>query len=561
MRLIPLILREIPENLRSLALMNALSAIATSSLLWLVDTASKDAAKGEVSARLLLMFAVTITLFGVSHNFALVTASQDAERLIHRMRLRLFDAVRKADLVTVERIGRASLHSVLTQDTQTLARTLPMLAIGGQQAIMLVFLAVYLAWLSPLACVLAFGFAGLAVAVRFGRVAALRGQMKAVAAAEAKVFDGLTDLLRGFKEVRMNRRRSDALVRGVADASAEARRVNIQMKEQWGRNVSLIESMFYTLIGLMVFLVPLFTTDYHLVVVPATTAALFIVGPVSTVSFVTPMVTQTELALGNIAAMEERLNAAAREAALRDEATGAVDDAEAGPVPYHPAAIALQDAIFSYKDADGAPVFAVGPLSAEFHAGEITFVTGGNGSGKSTMLRLLTGLMPLAEGRLLVDGVPVATARMRDYRDRISAIFSDYHLSRRLYGVADPDPLRAKALLTRLEMQDKVSVRDGAFTTVRLSTGQRKRLALVVAELEDKPVIVLDEWAADQDPHFRRVFYEELLPELKARGKIVICVTHDDRWFDLADRVYHMADGRIERGDRQRPDPRMETQA
>jgi len=43
-------------------------------------------------------------------------------------------------------------------------------------------------------------------------------------------------------------------------------------------------------------------------------------------------------------------------------------------------------------------------------------------------------------------------------------------------------------------------------------------------------VIVLDEWAAGQDPHFRRVFYEASA-ELKARGKIVVCVTHDDRWF------------------------------
>jgi putative pyoverdin transport system ATP-binding/permease protein len=142
--------------------------------------------------------------------------------------------------------------------------------------------------------------------------------------------------------------------------------------------------------------------------------------------------------------------------------------------------------------------------------------------------------------------VPLATDQMQDYRDRISAIFSDYHLSRRLYCIDNPDPARIDRLLERLDMQHKVTVRDGAFSTIDLSTGQRKRLAFVVAELEDKPVIVLDEWAADQDPHFRRIFYEELLPDLKARGKIVICVTHDDRWFHLADRIYHMNEGRIE---------------
>jgi putative ATP-binding cassette transporter len=162
------------------------------------------------------------------------------------------------------------------------------------------------------------------------------------------------------------------------------------------------------------------------------------------------------------------------------------------------------------------------------------------------MLRLLTGLIPLDAGTILVNGETVASDQMQDYRDQFSAIFSDFHLSRRLYGIADPDPARISRLLTRLELQDKVSVKDATFSTIDLSTGQRKRLAFIVAELEDKPVIVLDEWAADQDPHFRRIFYEELLPELKARGKIVICVTHDDRWFHIADNLYHMNEGRIE---------------
>lgn len=540
MRLIRLVVREIPENLKSLAVMTALSAISTSVLLWVVDAAAKDAARGTLSIRLLLMFAVTIALFGVTHNYVLITASHDVEKLIHRLQVRLFDAVRRADLVTVERIGRAALHSALTQDTQMLARSLPMLVIGGQQATMLVFLALYLAWLSPMACVLAFSFAGLAVGLRFSRMAALGPAMRAAMAAEMTVFDGLTDLLRGFKEVRMSRRRADGVLRDLGDASAAARRINTDMKAKWGWEFALLQALFYVLVGLMVFAVPLFTTSYHEVVMPATMAALFIIGPVGTLAHVTPLVTQTEFALANIEAMAERLRTA----------SGDTPDDSARALDRIPTSIALRDATFAYTGDDGSTVFPVGPLSAEFRAGEIAFVTGGNGSGKSTMLRLLTGLMPLGGGSLLADGEPVDAERMQSYRDQISAIFSDYHLSRRLYGVADPDPERVRALLERLEMADKVSVRDGAFSTVDLSTGQRKRLALVVAQMEDKRVIVLDEWAADQDPHFRRAFYEELLPELKARGKIVICVTHDDRWFGLADRVYHMNEGRIEAGTR-----------
>ena len=233
--------------------------------------------------------------------------------------------------------------------------------------------------------------------------------------------------------------------------------------------------------------------------------------------------------------MEERLRRAA--GGVPEEAAVALDRV--------PSSIALSGASFAYVDRNGAPGFAVGPLEAEFRAGEITFITGGNGSGKSTMLRLLTGLVPLWEGCLLADGEPVAPERMQSFRDQISAVFSDNHLARRLYGIDSDCAERANRLLERLEMRKKAAVRDGAFTTIDLSLGQRKRLALVTALLEDKRVIVLDEWAAGQDPYFRRVFYEEILSELKQQGKIVICVTHDDRWFGVAGRVLHMDEGRF----------------
>jgi putative ATP-binding cassette transporter len=536
MRLFHAVVREIPENLKSLLLMNILSAIAVISFVGLVSTAVQEAASGRISARLLLMFAITVSLFHISHIYSLVTASRDTERLIHKLRIRLFDLVRRTDLVTIERIGHASLQGVLTQDSQVLAQALPMLVIGFQHVVMLVFLAAYLAWLSPLACLLAFGLAGLVVAVRFKRYRALRTFMQSASASEGRVFDGLTELLHGFKEIRMSGPRADGLIGSLAQASNASRTTGALLKAQWGRNFAVIESMLYLLIGLMVFVVPLFVSGYHTVILPATLAVMFISGPVYTVSFVTPLVTQAELALENIEKMQERLSTAAEITA--GEMTGALEK--------EPRSIAMNNATLSYRDKEGCPLFTVGPITAEFHAGQITLITGGNGSGKSTLLRMLTGLIPLDAGSLLADKAPLATDQMQDYRDRISAIFSDYHLSRRLYCITDPDPARIASLLERLDMHNKVTVSNGAFSTIDLSTGQRKRLAFVVAELEDKPVIVLDEWAADQDPHFRRIFYEELLPDLKARGKIVICVTHDDRWFHIADRVYRMNEGRIE---------------
>ncbi len=536
MRIFKTVLREIPENLASVLFVNSLSAVAATSIVALVSAATKEAASGRISARLLLMFAISSLLFHVTQIHTLVTSSIDSERLIHKLRVRLFNLVRKTDLVTIDRIGRANLQGVLTQDTQILAEVLPMLVIGFQHAIILVFLAIYLTWLSPFACILAFGLAGLTVAVRFKRVHSLRTLMQSAASAEGGVFDGLTELLNGFKEVRMNGPRADGVINTLREASHTSRTTNSQLKAQWGRNYAIIEAMLYSLAGLIVFVVPLFVPGFYEVALPATIAVLFIAGPVSTVSFVTPMLTQAELALENIETMENNLSAAAEAASCE----------EIGQLDQDPLSIALHDATLSYRDTSGSPLFSVGPLNAEFNAGQITFITGGNGSGKSTLLRLLTGLIPLDNGSIVANGTPVTTEQMQDYRNRISAIFSDFHLSRRLYSVKDPDRKTISTLLERLEMHDKVSVRDGSFSTIDLSTGQRKRLALIVAELEDKQVLVLDEWAADQDPHFRRIFYEELLPDLKARGKIVICVTHDERWFHIADRIYKMNEGRIE---------------
>ncbi len=106
-------------------------------------------------------------------------------------------------------------------------------------------------------------------------------------------------------------------------------------------------------------------------------------------------------------------------------------------------------------------------------------------------------------------------------------------------------PENANRYLERLEIAHKVSIRDGAFSTTDLSTGQRKRLALLNAWLEERPVLVFDEWAADQDPVFRRVFYTELLPELKALGKTIIVISHDDRYFAIADQLIRMQAGRV----------------
>jgi putative pyoverdin transport system ATP-binding/permease protein len=197
-------------------------------------------------------------------------------------------------------------------------------------------------------------------------------------------------------------------------------------------------------------------------------------------------------------------------------------------------------------DLQGGPGFRLGPVDLTFEPGQITFIVGGNGSGKSTLAKLITGLYVPDSGFLTLNGEKIDHDNIEWFRQNCSAIFTDFHLFEDYLGFDRPgidDEVRH--CLHQLQIAHKVTVQDGRLSTVALSQGQRKRLALLTALLEDRQIYLFDEWAADQEPRFREVFYKELLPGLKRRGKTVIVITHDDRYFDCADQLVKLDFGQI----------------
>jgi putative pyoverdin transport system ATP-binding/permease protein len=182
----------------------------------------------------------------------------------------------------------------------------------------------------------------------------------------------------------------------------------------------------------------------------------------------------------------------------------------------------------------------VGPLDLRIARGELIFLVGGNGSGKTTFLKMLVGLYAPQRGGVKVDDRVIEPSNTLAYRELFSTVFSDFHLFDRLYGLDGLDDAKVAAVLVDMELSEKTRFERGRFTTQSLSTGQRKRLALAVALLESRDILVLDEWASDQDPHFRKQFYEVILPRLKAQGKTVIATSHDERYWGVADRVVHI---------------------
>ncbi len=348
-------------------------------------------------------------------------------------------------------------------------------------------------------------------------------------------------LLHGFKEVKLSRRRADALYDELFGLADEARDIRAEAQAGMNRSFVVGQVLFFLLVGSMVFLLPALGTISARTLAQATMAVLFVLGPVSMIIGAIPALSGAEAAARAIFELEATL-----QAQIRAESLVAANDPAPLPERKEFRSLELRGVTFRYPRSERGNGFVLGPLDFKVTAGETVFITGGNGAGKSTFLRILTGLYPAQGGQILLDGQPVDEVYLQDVRDRIAAVFSDYFLFRKLYGLTDTlAPEEADALLQEMDIVDKAAIRDGAFTTVQLSTGQRKRLALIAAVLEGKPLLVLDEWAADQDPVFRRKFYEEVLPSLKARGITIIAATHDDRWFHLADRQIRLSEGLI----------------
>ena len=163
------------------------------------------------------------------------------------------------------------------------------------------------------------------------------------------------------------------------------------------------------------------------------------------------------------------------------------------------------------------------------------------------MAMLLTGLYQPRSGQILLDGVPVTAENAEQYRQIFSAVFTDFHLFGQLMGPQGemPDPLLVEDWLQRLKMKEKLQFNGNEVTNLQLSAGQRKRVALLLAAAEGRDFLLLDEWAADQDPQFRRTFYRELLPQLRDMGKTVLAISHDDHYFEHADRLLEMRQGKL----------------
>jgi putative pyoverdin transport system ATP-binding/permease protein len=514
--------------------MALLSAACNTGLMALVSTALTPGplGKGLIWAFIALGLGKVVSLF--CSQAVLAAFSQKAIAELRRDLVRKILAVPLRDLET---LGTPRILAALTDDVFNVSQAFLAVPVIAVNVAILFGGAAYLGYLSwrilaAIIIVIAVGAVGyLAVvssALKYCRQA--REQ-------EDRLFGYFRALTDGIKELKLHRTRRGAFFsRNIETVTADYQRCNVAAELRFAGAQSWSHLLYFALIGLILFLAPNMGEFTKGTLTGFVVVTLYLMGPFQGVLSSFPLFGRARVALQKV----QDLGVSLTEHSIDECRAADLEESRSFE------RLELKGVMHSYHREHEDSSFVLGPVDLTFLPGEIVFLVGGNGSGKSTLAKIITGLYLPEAGEVRLDGELVTDENRDAYRQLFSAVFADFFVFDNLLGLDGPDlDKRAGYYLEQLHLQHKVRVASGALSTTAVSQGQRKRLALLTAYLEDRPFYLFDEWASDQDPHFKNVFYSKLLPDLKARGKSVLVITHDDHYFDMADRIIRLDYGKI----------------
>jgi putative pyoverdin transport system ATP-binding/permease protein len=453
------------------------------------------------------------------------------------LRLKLAHSVLAVPLKAIEGLGENRILPALTTDTARINSALTAFPYFLRSLIILVCCLIYMALLSWQGFLMVVGL--IVITVSFYRLVSRRAvvyQRKARREWDT-LFGHFKSLVQGIKEFKLHAGKRADLIRVLIAPSEEMHgQHTVRGATIHTLAMSVAQTMAFVTIGCLFFVFPLITPVTPEMLVGFTFLLIYMFGPLEGAITWLPQLMQADVAMDSIQQLGLSLERQSKKTQQKE--LTAVEKWRS---------LELRNVSHTYYSEKENGKFTLGPISLTLSPGELVFIVGGNGSGKTTLAKVLSGLYAPESGTVLLNGVEVSDENRDHYCGHFSAVFSDAYLSDNLLGLSTLQLSNAQGYLIALQLNHKVQVTDNKFSTIDLSQGQRKRLALLVAYLEDRPIYLFDEWAADQDPLFKDVFYTKLLPELKARGKAVVVITHDDRYYALADRVIKLESGQIVR--------------
>lgn len=541
MRIIAFFLQHSRKAVFLSVIAGTLSGICNALLLAVVNAELKA---GRPTPLLLWSFGGLCVLLPLTRFSSEVLLTRLGQEAMYRSRMKLCRQILAAPLRHLESVGPARLLTTLTDDIPNIINALNVIPLLCVNAALVLGCLVYMGTMSRLlfAIVIVFMIIGIASY----QLPILKVQK--IIQVSRKNMDELLGHLRGLthgtKELKMHHGRRDAFLNDLLDVTTTAlKQNNISALRIYSGAASWGQTLVFIVIGLYLFVFPSANHFSSSTLMGYTLALLYLMTPLQVIMNGLPQLGRANVALQSV----EKLG-------LTLANTRAEEALHVGLPEIRWNQLELRSVTHAYTTENESQSFVLGPVDLIFKRGELIFITGGNGSGKTTLLKLITGLYLAEKGHIYLNNAEINEETVEWYRQHFSVVFSDFYLFEKLLGLPGSElQTQAQQYLAELRLSEKVKVDDGKLSTLDLSQGQRKRLALLTAYLEDRPIYVFDEWAADQDPYFKNVFYLHLLPELKAKGKTVLVISHDDRYYSVADRVIKLDEGQVVRDTTSKP--------
>ncbi|MFA0964350.1 ATP-binding cassette domain-containing protein [Roseivirga sp. BDSF3-8] len=485
------------------------------------------------------VFALLIVLSIISNKALQTYMVKLTNSVLLDAQVSILEKLQYASYQSFERLGREKVYTAI-QDASVLGSVPDVLVNTINSGVIILCCTIYFFWLAPLGGLLVLVSMGLLLGFYLLRNKKIERDLNKLRDIQNDFYRYLDDLLKGFREVKMSRTRNQTIFKKFLIHNRTWSKDLVEDTSIKYMHNELVGSYsWYVIIGICLFALPAVIDLSMPEIITLVVTIMYLIGPVGGMLGLVPFYTRAKIALNRLNRFETQLDKLVE----RDN-----HDSQ----PYTKLAafdkLDFSGIQFTYPSNNYGPGFNVGPLDLTVNKGEVIFITGGNGSGKSTFINILTGLYSPDEGSIRIDGKDVGLKEYQGMGYEMSAIFTDNHLFTENYDGFEIEPSShpLAAYLDIVQLREVVKIdKERGVIDPDMSKGQRKRLALVYTLMEDKQIIVMDEWAADQDPHFRKKFYTEILPYLKDKGKTVIAVTHDDNYYHCADRIIKFNFGRI----------------
>ncbi|MDO8692604.1 MAG: cyclic peptide export ABC transporter [Sheuella sp.] len=526
--------RESPRELKRLVWLSFFVGVTNTLLIALINKCASDVTDGKSVMWEFFLFCFLLLAFLLITNRANRENIHNSQELIHRFKMRIMHDILRSDLSRLDQIGRGEILQILARDAQQVSQSVAVLVNLAQSAATLICLTLYMATISLVAFALTLGSSVFIFVLGARQLLSVTGKYVDVMDKDIAANALFEDFLNGYKEIKMNSKRALDVTHDIVKMSKDSNTIRQGLLISSTNFFNYLTVMMYVIVGTMIFIVPVFSVGFSQHVTETTTTALFLAASLTGMIQSIPVLSLSNVSAKILRDLESRLSFGMDQFAAKrhDQDFGVVQNITLDHVKYH------------HPTSHSGRPFVLGPVTYKFELGKVYYIRGNNGSGKTTLMRLLTGLYAPSDGQILVNGTVVQQPVDKSFRDMFAVVFSDFYLFKKMYGLTNYSQDEIDALLKLFKMQGKLSIEHGNFSDLSFSTGQRKRIALLVAILEKRPFIILDEWAADQDPEFRQEFYEHIIPMFREMGKGVIAITHDDQYYDTADHVLYMADGK-----------------